>query len=135
MKPTSYHHIWISLYKVNTIHFHLFGYFRKHYSSPTGLCQHYNGNCSALLNSTQPRYINSSLGLNETDKVANALLDAVTRIYSKKTKDKRCKPILEKTVCFFVFPFCSPQETKLDYCREDCNHLFEICGADLNQVC
>ena len=105
-----------------------------HYSSPTGLCQHFNGNCSALLNSTEPRYINSSLGLKETDRVANALLDAVTRIYSDKVKDKRCKPILEKTVCFFVFPFCSPQETKLDYCREDCNHLFEICGGDLNQI-
>ena len=97
--------------------------------SPTGVCQQYNGTCSSRLNSTEHRYINSSLGMNETESVAVQLLKAAESI-----KDKSCEQILKKTACFFVFPFCSAQDTKLDYCREDCNYLFEICGNGLNQV-
>ncbi len=105
-----------------------------HYS-PTGVCQHYDGNCSARLNSTEPRYINTSIGFNETENIASTLLGIVKSSFvEKKSKNSICEEILEKTVCFFVFPFCSPQQTKLDYCREDCNYLFEICGDDLNQV-
>jgi hypothetical protein len=107
-------------------------YFRMH--SPTGVCQHYNGICSARLNSTEHRYINSSLGMNETERVAVRILKAVESIYDGKAKDNSCKEILKKTACFFVFPFCSAQDTKLDYCREDCNYLFEICGSGLNRV-
>ncbi|CAB4021959.1 muscle, skeletal receptor tyrosine- kinase-like [Paramuricea clavata] len=101
--------------------------------SPTGVCQHYNGICSSRLNSTEHRHINSSLGMNETERVAVRLLKAVESIYEKK-KDNSCKETLKKTACFFVFPFCSAQDTKLEYCREDCNHLFEICGDGLNQI-
>ena len=100
-----------------------------------GICEHhYNGTCTARLNSTEPRYINSSLGLNETEKIAIDLLNYINPIYEAKKKDKTCKKILEATVCFFVFPFCSPDGKKVDYCREDCEYLFKICGDDLNKV-
>ncbi len=103
--------------------------------SPTGTCQHYDGICRTRLNSTEPRYINTSLGLNETENIASTVLGMVKSMFvEQKSKNSICEEILEKTVCFFVFPFCSPQGTKLDYCLEDCNNLFEICGDDLNQV-
>lgn len=115
--------------------------YRISFSPNTGVCQHYTGKCRTLLNSSEPRFINKTIGYNGTESVATALLEAVEKIYDKKmqlgkkeTNDDVCKPILKKAVCFFVFPLCSSQQQKMDICREDCDYLYELCGKDLDHV-
>ena len=73
--------------------------------------------------------------MNETEKIAYEILNnAVKTIYDEKYRDRSCQTMVEKSVCFFVFPFCSNDGTRFEYCREDCEYLFEICGQDLNQA-
>lgn len=73
--------------------------------------------------------------MKETEKIAKEIFNtAIKTIYEKKDRDTRCQTFVNKSACFFVFPFCSDDGERYEYCREDCEYLFEICGQDFNQV-
>ncbi|XP_028402514.1 vascular endothelial growth factor receptor 2-like [Dendronephthya gigantea] len=102
--------------------------------SPTKECIHYHGACNSyFLNSTEHRFINTTLGFNATENIAIRFLDFSGKTYKTKP-DKTCEAIVNQTICFFLFPYCSMEHKKLDYCREDCNYLFEICGGDISLI-
>lgn len=102
-----------------------------------GLCQLYNGTyCEDILNSTEMHFVNTTLGFNNTEKLTVALgkqLDIVFQ-YSSQERIKKCKHLMKQVICYYVFPLCSNDGKRLEYCREDCGYLFSICGAELNKL-
>ena len=78
-----------------------------------------------------------TVGFNKTESIADQSLNRFHLLDEKGSKikhSKHCQTVIEKVICYYVFPPCSGNGEKLEYCREDCEYVFDTCGELLNQV-
>ena len=95
----------------------------------------YNGaHCHNILNSSDYRFINSTLGFNKTERLAVELDTQFKKILTSPDSSGECVDLIGKVLCYYVFPPCSDDGEKIEYCREDCTYVFKICGDELQQV-
>ena len=93
----------------------------------------YNGaHCHNILNSSDYRFINSTLGFNKTEFLAVKLGERLKILTPDSSEE--CVDLIGKVLCYYVFPPCSDDGEKIEYCREDCTYVFKICGNELLQV-
>ena len=55
-------------------------------------------------------------------------------INSFVTDNEKCRYILLNMLCQYTLQPCYPDNTVIEYCKEDCEAIFKDCGGPLNQV-
>ena len=77
-----------------------------------------------------PRFLDNRFGLNGTEKVIAEFMKAIERIDGQKT----CKHLLKILLCQYFLPPCNEQNERYEYCREDCEALFEECNSAMREM-
>lgn len=108
------------------------------YTKKGGSCMPYYGQvCRQSLNSTlspyrqTPRFFDNKFGLLGTEQ----FLQTVTKVINDfVTEDEKCRYILLNMLCQYTLQPCYPNNKVIEYCREDCEAIFDECSGSLNQV-
>ena len=104
---------------------------------PVGFCAKYNREpCKEILaksltehNETE-RYFDSNHGINGSVKFLELLLSES----ESQVSDKRCKWLIEVSLCQYTLSPCKPNGEPFMFCREDCESLTSECKASLNRL-
>ena len=94
--------------------------------------------CQESLNTTlgsyrsTPRFIDNKFGQPGTE----TFLQIGTNIINEfvKEEDKKCRYIMHNMLCQYTLQPCYPDNTVVEYCKEDCEAIFRDCQEPLNQV-
>lgn len=120
--------------------FHLLkSYLTFHLYSPgitNGTCKYYNGSVcfqsDAEKNSTNIyRYIDSKIGMEQTDEIFGEFFEALR---DRAVSRQECTDILSPAMCTYGIPACYYDGTPQQICREDCEHIMELCKDDLSKL-
>ena len=103
-----------------------------------GRCMMYQGQvCQKALNETlteftdTPRFFDNAFGQILTEQ----FLSLVTSVIQAQVdSNPRCNFILRNMLCHYTLPPCFPNKTPMDFCREDCESIFQECSASINMV-
>ena len=102
-----------------------------------GTCMSYTGKvCQGSLTTTlgsyrnTPRFIDNRFGQSGTE----AFLQIATDITNRFVENDRCRYILYNMFCQYTLQPCYPDNTVVEYCKEDCEAIFRDCQEPLNQV-
>ena len=93
--------------------------------------------CQKSLNTTLgsyrniPRFFDNKFGQLGTETFLQIGTDIINRFVSK---DRKCRYILKNMLCQYTLQPCYPDNTVVEYCKEDCEAIFRDCQESLNQV-
>lgn len=101
-----------------------------------GTCKYYNGSVcfqsDAEKNSTNIyRYIDSKIGMEQTDEIFGEFFEALR---DRAVSRQECTDILSPAMCTYGIPACYYDGTPQQICREDCEHIMELCKDDLSKL-
>ena len=78
-----------------------------------------------------PRFFDNKFSLFGTEQ----FLVTVTGVINKfVTDNEKCRYILLNMLCQFTLQPCYADNTVIEYCKEDCEAIFDECSESLNQV-
>ena len=105
--------------------------------SPLGTCEVYRGEvCDQWLNFTMleyrltPRFLDIRVGLNRTEQIIQEFMKAIARIDGQD----ECKRLLRILLCQYFLPPCKDNNVPYNYCREDCEALFQQCNSAIREM-
>ncbi|XP_068736694.1 muscle, skeletal receptor tyrosine-protein kinase-like isoform X2 [Montipora capricornis] len=108
------------------------------YTKGGGTCMPYQGKvCRQSLNTTlsdyrvTPRFIDNKFGLLGTEQFLSTVTEVINDFV---TDDEKCRYIMLNMLCQYTLQPCYPDNTVVEYCKEDCVAIFEECAQPLNQV-
>ena len=103
-----------------------------------GTCMSYTGKvCQGSLTTTlgsyrnTPRFIDNRFGQLGTETF---LQTATNIINTFVANDRKCRYIMQNMFCQYTLQPCYPDNTVVEYCKEDCEAIFRDCQEPLNQV-
>ena len=77
------------------------------------------------------RFIDNRFGQLGTE----IFLQIATNIINNFVKnDRKCRYIMHNMFCQYTLQPCYPDNTVVEYCKEDCEAIFRDCQGPLNQV-
>ena len=94
------------------------------------VCRHSLNSTLSLYRHT-PRFFDNKFGLLGTEQF---LLTVTKVINDFVTEDEKCRYILLNMLCQYTLQPCYPNNKVIEYCREDCEAIFDECSGSLNQV-
>ena len=104
-----------------------------------GTCMPYAGKiCQESLNTTlgsyrsTPRFIDNKFGQFGTEAFLQIGTDIINSFVKKD--DRKCRYIMHNMLCQYTLQPCYPDNTVVEYCKEDCEAIFRDCQEPLNQV-
>ena len=99
-------------------------------------CAVYNRSvCGVFLNQSlweyrwKPRYIDSNVGLNQTETTISIFMK-----FLDKVKDLECKKIIQTLLCQYTLSPCNDKGKEMPFCREDCEELFLQCEKPMIEI-
>lgn len=78
-----------------------------------------------------PRFFDNKFGLLGTEKFLVTVAGVINEFV---TDNEKCRYILLNMLCQYTLQPCYPDNTVIEYCKEDCEAIFEECSESLNQV-
>lgn len=102
-----------------------------------GTCMLYQGKVCQESLKTLPdyrnttRFIDNKFGLPATEKFLKRVIGLINQF---ATSDKKCSYILTNMLCHYTVPPCYPDGSVVDYCKGDCEAIFEECSKAINQA-
>ncbi|CAH3175838.1 unnamed protein product [Porites evermanni] len=111
----------------------------KCFTKSGGTCMPYAGKiCQESLNTTlgsyrsTPRFIDNKFGQLGTEAFLQIGTDIINSFVKKD--DRKCRYIMHNMLCQYTLQPCYPDNTVVEYCKEDCEAIFRDCQEPLNQV-
>ena len=77
-----------------------------------------------------PRFLDIRFGLNRTEQIITEFMKAIDRIDGQN----KCKGLLKILLCQYFLPSCSNKNERYEYCREDCEALFDECNSAMREM-
>ena len=109
-----------------------------YYASSYRHCIVYDRNlCGSYLNQSMweyrwtSRYIDSRVGLNQTESTVLKFMNQIEKIDPSFDK---CKKILRTLLCQYTLVPCNGRGLPTPYCREDCEALFRQCEKPMIEI-
>lgn len=92
---------------------------------------HVSFNSTLTSYSDTPRFFDNKFWLPGTEQ----FLAFGIRVINQLVKDdEKCKYIMVNLLCHYTVPPCYSDGVNIDYCRGDCQAIFNDCSAPLNRV-
>lgn len=109
----------------------------KCYTKRGGACFEYEGTVCKDSFTTLPeyrdtkRFFDNSFGLSGTEQFLAKVIGIISDLAGDNEK---CRYIMVNMLCHYTVPPCYSDGTILDFCKEDCEEIFNECSVTINQV-